>query len=211
MDKLREEKNGHFCSPWTPVTSSAPCVSESHALMVCREVLPPVWHATATTQFYLRLLDSFLKEDSDWGQFFTISAIQELVTQATPQKPNFCISSFVHPLEPFIHLFNKRLFLHNIILPLKYFEDTDGVCLAVHDHSTKVCLLSAWIFSAGHQVWLHSCGLRKNLMYQCLCCSQAVKGVSTAAFLLMCPWWAAAAKVVLVMCWVFLDDIFAVQ
>ena len=88
MDKLREEKNSHFCRPWMPVTSSASCVSKSHTLMVCK-VLPPVWCATATTQLYLRLLDSFLKDNSDRGQFFTISAIRELVTLATPQKPNF--------------------------------------------------------------------------------------------------------------------------
>ena len=152
-----------------------------------------------------------LKEDSDWGQFFALSASQELVTWATPQTPNFCIWSFVYPLEPFIHLLHKWLFLHNVILPLKYFKDTDGVHLALHQHRTEGCLLSAWIFSAGHQMWLHSWGQRKSLVYLWVCCSQGVKGVSTAAFLLTCPCWAAAAKVVLVVCQAFLDDILAVQ
>lgn len=146
-------------------------------------------------QLNLRLLDSFLKEGGDWGQFFTISAIQELVTQAAPQPPNFSIWSFVYPLESFIHVLNKRLFLHNFAFKVlqEHWWSVSGP-LPAQDWGV---LLSAWIFvcRTPSVVAFLRAGEEPHVHTPCLCCLQGVKGVSSAAFPLMCPCWAAAAEV----------------
>lgn len=145
-------------------------------------------------QLNLRLLDSFLKGGSDWGQFFTICAILELVTQATPQTPNFSIWNFVYPLEYFIYLFNKRLFLHNFSFDIlqEHWWNVSSPPPAedwgVPAFSLNFCLQDTKRGRIPEGWGRASCT-------RCLCCLQGVKGVSSAAFLLVCPCWAAAAEV----------------
>lgn len=139
MDKLGEEENQPLLQPMNSCDSLIILCQRDSCFNGLQRSASSCLMCNCHHPFYLRLLGSFLKDDSDWGQFFTISAIQELVTQATPQKPTFCIWSFAYPLEPFICLFNKRLFLHSIILPLKCFEDTGRVCLTRSQHRPEVC------------------------------------------------------------------------
>lgn len=143
-------------------------------------------------QLNLRLLDSFLKGGSDWGQFFTICAILELVTQATPQTPNFSIWNFVYPLEYFIYLFNKRLFLHNFsfdILQEHWWNVSSpppAEDWAVPAFSLNFCLQD--------KAWSHSWGLGKSLMYPVPlllagCERSLLSSLSPGVSLLSCSSW----------------------